>query len=190
MDYDALTANVAPGGLNNRTEIRILLCCLLADADAPVPIEPLKQALHFGGLVNYFEASYAFDDLVKSGNIAPVDGSGGNFEITDSGREIAETLRSGLPATVVEKSGEILRGVLQRHRNERETEVTFDRVGDGCRVNCAIKEGEYEIMCVSLLMPDRISANRVRDAFLEDPGSIYTVLLEKLGKINFNRGEK
>ena len=44
MPGDALTAGVKNGGLNSRTEIRILLCYLIKTA-APTTIQQLEEAL-------------------------------------------------------------------------------------------------------------------------------------------------
>ena len=182
MDFDALTANVAPGGLNNRTEIRILLCCLLADAKQPVPARPLKEGLHFEGLANYFEVAYALEDLLKTGSIQLLDKSQELYTVTESGKMVADTLRGDLPVTVLQKATQLTARILSRARHEKENKVEFETVGNGCMVHCSIMEGEREIMKISLLVPDRICANRVRDSFLEDPESIYVEIMERLTK--------
>lgn len=182
MDFDALTANVAPGGLNNRTEIRILLCCLLSDSKQPVPARQLKEGLHFEGLANYFEVAYALEDLVKTGSIRLVDKAKELYTATESGKMVADTLRSDLPITVLQKATQLTNRILSRVRNEKENKVEFETVGNGCMVHCSIMEGERAIMKISLLVPDRIVANRIRDSFLEDPQSLYVDVLERLTK--------
>lgn len=167
--------------MNNRAELRVLLSCLFAGAGAPVPVEPLKEGLHFGGIANYFECAYALRDLLQNGSLR--EESPGRYEITPAGAAAAETLRSGLPRTLLEKGEELVGKILKRERSERETAVTFEPVGNGCRVNCAILEGEREIMRVSLLMPDKISANRVREAFLDDPAGLYGEVLRRLAGV-------
>lgn len=182
MDFDALTANVAPGGLNNRTEIRILLCCLLADAKQPVPARPLKEGLHFEGLANYFEVAYALEDLLKTGSIRLLDKAQELYAVTESGKMVADTLRGDLPVTVLQKATQLTARILSRARHEKENKVEFETVGNGCMVHCSIMEGERAVMKISLLVPDRICANRVRDSFLEDPESIYVEVMERLTK--------
>lgn len=182
MDFDALTANVAPGGLNNRTEIRILLCCLLSDAKQPVPARQLKEGLHFEGIANYFEVAYALDDLLKTDNIQLVNKTQELYTVTESGKMVANTLRGDLPVTVLQKATQLTGRILSRVRHEKENKVEFESVGNGCMVHCSIMEGERAIMKISLLMPDRIYANRIRDSFLEDPESIYVEILERLTK--------
>lgn len=190
MDFDAIAANVSLGGLTNRTSIRILLCCLIADAKQPVPVKPLQENLHFEGIANYFEVTYALDDLIKNGNIRPSDEDPDAYTATDGGKMIADNLRGDLPVTVLEKSTEIVNRILARARHEKENEVTFDTVGNGCMVNCNILEGDKAIMKLSLLMPDRISANRVRDKFLDDPESLYIDILERLTDAKLRDGDK
>lgn len=182
MDFDALTANVAPGGLNNRTEIRILLCCLLADAGQPVPVRPLKEGLHFEGIANYFEVAYAIEDLLKNNNISIVDKPSELYCITDSGKMVADTLRNDIPVTVLQKGTALTSRILSRVRNEKENRVEFETVGNGCMVHCSIMEGERAVMQLSLLVPDRIIGNKIKESFLDDPGSIYIDVMEKLTK--------
>ena len=182
MDFDALTANLAPGGLNNRTEIRILLCCLLAEAGQPVPVRPLKENLHFEGIANYFEVAYAIEDLYKNGSISLNDEESETFEITESGKMVADTLKGDLPVTVLQKSTAIVNKILSRVRSEKENKVEFETVGNGCMVRCSIMEGEREIMQVGLLVPDRIIGNQIKESFLDDPESLYVDILEKLTK--------
>ncbi|MBQ7289108.1 MAG: DUF4364 family protein [Clostridia bacterium] len=182
MDFDALTANVAPGGLNNRTEIRVLLCCLLANAKHPVSARLLKEGLHFEGLVNYFEVAYAMEDLLKNGNIQLVEAEQELYAITDSGKMVADTLCGDLPITVLQKGTQLVARILTRMRNEKENKVEFESVGNGCMVHCSIMEGERTVMKVSLLVPDRICGNRIKESFLEDPESVYVDIMEKLTK--------
>ena len=182
MDFDALTANLAPGGLNNRTEIRILLCCLLADAGQPVPVRPLKEGLHFEGIANYFEVAYAIEDLLKNDSISCVNQEEELYEITQSGKMVADTLRTDLPITVLQKSTVLVGKILSRARNEKEHKVEFQTVGNGCMVHCSIMDGEREIMQVGLLVPDRIIGNKIKESFLEDPESLYVDVMEKLTK--------
>ena len=67
MFSDAMSAGVNPGGLQSRTEIRVLICYVLQYSSAPLPLDKLKERLHFEGIANYFETSYAISDLEESG---------------------------------------------------------------------------------------------------------------------------
>lgn len=190
MDFDALTANVAPGGLNNRMEIRILLCCLFADAKQPVPARRLKEGLHFEGIANYFEVAYALEDLLKNENVRLTDKADELYEITDLGKMAADTLRGDLPVTVLQKGTQLMHRILSRVRHEKETKVEFESVGNGCMVHCSILEGEREVMKISLLVPDRICANKMKESFLEDPESVYVELMERLTKTRIKSDTK
>ena len=77
MQTDAMNAGVAPGGLKSRIEIRVLICYILVNSDLPVPLEAVKEQLHFRGIANYFETAYAIADLTDNGTITE--------DINDSG---------------------------------------------------------------------------------------------------------
>ena len=70
MQTDAMHAGVAPGGLKSRIEIRVLICYILVNSDLPVPLEAVKEQLHFRGIANYFETAYAIAYITSNGTSA------------------------------------------------------------------------------------------------------------------------
>ena len=66
MQQDVYLGGVKKGGLTSSTEIRILLCYLIATV-TPLNRQALENALLGEELVNYFELMSRLDDLVKQG---------------------------------------------------------------------------------------------------------------------------
>lgn len=181
MEFDALTAGIPPGGLVNRTEIRILICYILKSIKQPIPAEPLKELLHFGGIANYFEVSYAIGELQKAGHIQE-ETAWGNvcYSICPSGVDIADTLETALPLTVRETACALTLKMLTRKQNERENQVHIEETEFGCYVTCAVWEAGVEQMAVRLLVPDKLSAQVVKNAFLNDPATLYSRTIDTL----------
>ncbi len=181
MEFDALTAGIQPGGLVNRTEIRILICYILKSITGPIPAEPLKELLHFGGIANYFEVSYAIAELEKAGHVQAEQALGTQcYRICESGVEIAQTLETALPLTVREKACALTLKMLTRKQHEMENKVDLEDCAQGCYVTCTVLEAGTPQMSLRLLVPDRMSAQVVRNAFLNDPTSLYGKVIETL----------
>lgn len=174
MDYDALSAGVMPGGLTSRTEIRILICYILKRIDKPVPGTVLKEVLHYEGIANYFEVSYAISELEANGHIQAVAEDGDKlFMASASGMEIAKSLEKNLPLTIREHSCNAINKKLSRIRYEKENKVTIKNLEKGCIVSCSVMEGEIEVLNVSLFVPDEECAQKIKDSFLDDPTSVF-----------------
>lgn len=176
MPGDALTAGVKNGGLNSRTEIRILLCYLIKTA-APTTVQQLEEALLGEELVNYFEMTSALADLENNGL---VEKDKDTYTITHKGSVIADTLAEDLPRTVRETA---IRGVIRSQIWMKKAAQNLAKVvkgPDGYRVECSIADMGQEVFALTLAMPDELTANAVRKRFVEDGANIYALLLNQL----------
>ena len=181
MEFDALTAGIQPGGLVNRTEIRILICYILKSVAQPIPAEPLKELLHFGGIANYFEVSYAIGELEKAGHVEALQAFDTQcYRICPSGLDIAQTLETALPLTVREKACALTLKMLTRKQHEMENSVDIADAEQGCLVTCNVLEAGVPQMSLRLLVPDRMSAGVIKNAFLNDPTALYSRVIETL----------
>lgn len=176
MPGDALTAGVKNGGLNSRTEIRILLCYLIKTT-APTTMEQLEEALLGEELVNYFEMTAALADLEANGL---VEKNRDSYTITHKGSVIADTLAEDLPRTVRETA---VRGVIRSQvwmKKSAQNHAQVVKTQDGYQVQCSIADMGQEVFSLTLAMPDELTANEVRKRFVEDGANIYALLLKRL----------
>lgn len=171
MLSDAMNAGVNHGGLQNRTEIRVLICYVLSNSKHPVPLDILKERLHFEGIANYFETAYAISDLLENNNILVVDDSETPmcYKITEDGRKIVAALGNDVPLSVRERAMEICEEILARLINERQHNVQINTVENGVYVTCSVMEKETELLTVKILVPDQESAKNVKENFLKNP---------------------
>lgn len=178
MEYDAFRAGVEPGGLINRTEIRLLVCYILKSIDQPISGRLIQELFHYEGLANYFEVGQAVVDLEKAGHIRLADAENGTYTISDSGKDIADTLERDLPRSVREKAVKSAVKMLTRIRREQENKVKIVPLEKGYLVSCSVLEFGAELMTVRLHVPDQLQAEAVKQNFLEDPSLVYTGVIE------------
>lgn len=177
MDFDAFTAGVAPGGLRNRGEIRILICYLLASVDAPLSKDDIVGILQENSLANYFEVTDALSDLEENGNITADKDKVGVYTAAESAHLIARQLDTALPVSVRERTISAALNLLARVKREQENRVAIEQSENGCMVHCHISGGDMDLMSFSLYVPDMPQAKMVKKNFQEDPERVYRCML-------------
>ena len=148
---EAFTAGVRPGGLTDDTQIRMLLCYLVKVA-GPVKRETLQGALLQEQLVNY----------------------------TRRGTTVADTLAYDLPRTVRESA---IRAVMQirswRHRAASNRAVVQEKDGQ-FSVVCSIADMGSDVFRMELAMPDKLTAEMIKNNFIAHGSDIFPKLLNAL----------
>ena len=180
MDFDALSEGVAPGGLRNKDDIRLLICYVLHTVDKPMSMESLTGILQETALANYFEATETCHALIQSGNIAPTAEDETLYTVTSSGRLISSQLEDELPPAVRDKAVGAALMLLNRLRAEKENAVHMKKLENGYRVNCSISGGDTELFSFSLYVPDELQAKIVKRNFHKMPDQIYDVMIATL----------
>ncbi len=174
MEYDAFSAGVKPGGLVSRDEIKILICHLLSRIDKPIPERQMKETLQMEGIANYFEVADAIQQLYSIGHLIREDKDGEEmYRISDTGRDISQTLHRSIPLSVRERSVEAIERMLSRHRIEKETKIIISKAETGYMISCTFMEGNTEQMTIRLQLPSKEEAYRVKEHFLENAVDIY-----------------
>lgn len=188
MDHNAFTGGVDPGGLWTQNDIRILICYILDSVRAPLTAEDLCRVLQGRALANYFESGDALAALEAQGHI--LSGPEG-CTVTNTGRQIARDLDTGLPIAVRDKALEAAVELLAQARSRRENRVEIKDLPNGCRVSCSIagglagisgagNTGSTDLMTLSLYVPDRPQAKLIEERFYRDPEGVYRLLLAAL----------
>ncbi len=186
MDHDAFTSGVVPGGLLNSREIRILICYMLAGVDEPMSRQSIVEIIFAEGMANFFEAEAAIDELVRLGNIE--EDADGLLTLTPMGHDASSTLTTHIPLTIRERSVEAAIRLLTRQRRERENRVEFEKLDNGVAVTCSIDRTDHPMMSFTLRVADMQQANLIRDRFLDDPVTVYRLLIGLLsGEAQFRK---
>lgn len=180
MDFDALSEGIAPGGLRNKDDIRLLICYVLHTVDKPMSVESLTGILQETELANYFEAVDACHALIQSGNIAPTEEDETLYTVTSSGRLVSSQLEDELPPAVRDKAVGAALMLLNRLRAEKENAVHIKKLENGYRVNCSISGGDTELFSCSLYVPEESQARTVKRNFRRNPDLVYNVMIATL----------
>lgn len=176
MASDAFLAGVKPGGLTSSTEIGILLCYLIK-ATAPLSRQALEDALMGEQLVNYFELAGGLADLVDQG--LAIENSDG-YIITEKGETVADTLADDLPRSVRESAVRAVIRTQMHLRNAAQNKAEIERTADGYLVHCSISDMGSEIFRLSLSMPDLLTAELIKERFIDCGSDIFTMVLTTL----------
>ncbi|HJD23740.1 MAG TPA: DUF4364 family protein [Firmicutes bacterium] len=166
---------VEPGGLRTSQEIKILVCYMLMGAGEPMPRQAVLDIISGNGMANFFETGSAIDELVRLGHLS--EGPDDTLSLTETGRQVADTLSGMIPYTLRERSVKSALQLLTRIRRERENTVKIEKLPHGCNVTCCINDDEYPLMSFTLRVADDLQAQLIRENFLNDPVLLYRSLL-------------
>ena len=177
---DAFTAGVEPGGLISHDEIQIMLCYLLDSVQNPMEPSLLFESLAGQGLVNYFEAGAALEELLLLGHVCE-DKETARLSLTESGRDIAQQLAVRLPLTVRERALKAALTLLARRKIARENPVEIQTCAKGHNVTCNILGPDAEpLLSLILAVADEGQAKLIKEQFLNDPELLYRVVMAVL----------
>lgn len=183
MEKDALTAGVSEfGGLFTTAEIRILICYIFSTIDAAIPGNLLANTLHYEGIANCFEVNDSIDSLCKSGQLKQVDESDDTYTITESGKKVAETLKTSLSAVVKERAYNAALKMYSRFKNAKETDIKISREDDKIFITCSAFDSVSPFMSVKLMVSDEEQAIHIKEKFLNSPTEIYSTIIDLLTK--------
>ncbi len=183
MEKDAVSAGVSEiGGLFSTADIRVLICYILSSIDDAVPGNLLANTLHYEGIANCFEVNDSIAALCKSGQIKLVDEKDDTYVITDSGRNVAETLKTSLSIVVKERAYTAAIKMVSRFKNAKETDIKISREGNKTFITCSAIDDDTPFMSVKLLVSDEEQALHIKEKFLNDPTKIYSTIIDLLTK--------
>lgn len=182
MEKDAVSAGVSEvGGLFNTAEIKILVCYIISSINEPVPGQMLANVLHYEGIANCFEVNDAIASLCKNGHLKLIDEKEDIYIITESGRDIAETLKTSLPLTVKDRAYTAALKMVSRFRNSKESDIKITKEDGKTFITCSAMDNGVPFMSVKLLVSDEEQALFIKNKFLNDSG-IYSEIIELLTK--------
>lgn len=140
-----------------------------------MPRQAMLDIISGNGMANFFETGSAIDELVRLGHVT--EGDGDVLSLTDTGRQVADTLSGMIPYTLRERSVRSALQLLTRIRRERENTVTMEKLPHGYNVTCSIDDDEHPLLSFTLRVADDLQAQMIRENFLNDPVLLYRSLL-------------
>ncbi|MBQ6624846.1 MAG: DUF4364 family protein [Clostridia bacterium] len=181
MEFDALVAGVEPGGLTNRTDIKVLLCYIIKSIDEPISKMQLNEIMQEEGLANYFEVNQAIAQLISQGNLECVEEDSHQIlKITQKGIEVADMLERDLPRTVREKAINSAIRVSTLARRKQENKVDVEETEGGYNVTFHLGDEKTELMKLTIFVVDKIQVETIKENFFNDPVKLYSGIIASL----------
>ncbi len=176
-DFNAFTDGVEPGGLRNRTQIKILITYVVSKLNDPVKDSMMIEALQLHGLANYFEVIQAVDELLDNGNLSTVDGF---LYLTPKGALSVNELSKELPKSVKETALADVIYLQLIEKREAENTVEIKKTDSGCDVTFKVIHKEDVLMELTVYAADTEQAEKIKRNFLKDPSHVYATVVTSL----------
>ena len=173
-DNSAFSAGVRFGGLTDRTEIKILLCYLMAELKQPITQNQLIECVCGQELVNYFEMQSALQHLLDH-KLIKEDETG--FSILPEGAEIARQLETVVSATVRRYAYNMAVNLLQYEALKKQNKISITPADGGYNLHCSIEDRDFCIFSMDIMMPDEKSAQYAGQQFILKGQDIFKVML-------------
>jgi len=180
MQGDAfLSAGVLPGGLHSREEIRLLLCFLAGHLAQPLTAGLAEEVFAQEGLANYFEYTAALHELLEAGKLTMSTETGqAVLRLEGKYAHAADELAGELPRRVRDRALHAAERLQALGRRERENGITEYPAGEGCYMTFRQGRGSDMLMSVTVYAPDKAAAAAMRVKFLENPGKLYSAVID------------
>ena len=160
--------------LNDLHDVKVLLCYLLNKLNCPVTEGQLYEIVLDSEVINYFFYTEALEALLKNGSVKKVSRDGEVFiELEEKGRFGADYFNETIHSYFRKR---ILKAALYyfaKLRRESETDIEIVPTGNGCEVNCTIKDTGFDLMRLSLYAPDEEQARLIKEKIMLDPAEFY-----------------
>lgn len=185
---DNIVAGIAPGGLTDKYQAKVLICFLINSFVDTLTKEQIYNVIEKEHLVNYFTFEEAISDLVDSNHITKhvIDDTHDLDKLTGScfytlnaiGKETAAKLSHIIPKSIKEKIVVNTQDMLDDIKTQSENEVNIESSGSGYMVSMVAHDTDFDMMKLELFAPDMAGAKMIRNKFLNDPSKIYSGILE------------
>lgn len=181
VKFDAFAGGIEIGGLRNMLEIKILVCYILASVKTPMKRNQICDALQKTGLVNFFDANSAIDELLEGGILSESEYVGEpHLVVSEKGKKSALELEDTLLPGVRERAVKTALNIVSRARSERENKVEIQKKENGYDVTFKIESFSDTLLSLTLNVTDILQAEQLKDGFLDDPGALYSDVIERL----------
>ncbi len=183
VKFDAFAGGIEIGGLRNMLEIKILICYILKSVKTPMKRNQICDSLQKTGLVNFFDANSAIDELLENGTICEDEYVGeSHLVITANGARSASALENTLLPGVRDRAVKTALNIVARARSERENKVEIEKTETGCNVTFEIESLGETMLSLTLNVADVLQAEQLKDGFLNDPEALYSDIIDRLLK--------
>lgn len=176
--FDAFTYGIEDGGLRSQSEINMIICYVLTNAETKLNKKVIVDTMTEGGIANYFETTSAVSKLIKNGII--LEDENGYLIATKECKRATEIVEKDLPLSIREKSIKLSTklAVSELYRKENKVEIVEENGSFSVILHVTDKDKDY--MVLKLNVPTITQAETVKEKFLADPVKIYDNLISSI----------
>lgn len=181
MDNNIFSQGVAPGGLREKTEIKLLICYLLKTLKRSLTRTQINEILQEYRIANYFEVNTAISELVSAEQLIS-NITDGDELITLTGRAELDVglLERDLPRSVKEKAVKSGLKILQRERIEKESIVEVTALDHGYHVTFIVKDMNTELLKITVYVADESQIEVAKRNFYNNASEICSGVISSL----------
>ncbi len=181
VNYDGFGKGIEFGGLRKILDIKILVCYILNSVKCPMTRSQICDTLQKNGLANYFDINSALDELLENEAIKEDENNEESLiVITTKGMNSAKELENQLLHGMREKAVKTALQILARARSEKENNVFVKKVDNGYDVTFEIESNGDKLLSLTLNVTDEWQADQLKEGFLNDPGALYSDIINRL----------
>ena len=169
---------VEHGGLHSVGDVKALILYISNSAALPLTQENFTEIVLHDGLVNYFDFSQAFQELLQEGllDILSVE-ENNRFVITEIGTQTEKLYEKNLPFNVKKKTLAALTKVLAKIQRDSNTHTEIVAAASGYHVICRLCENDQTLLEYKVLVPDELQAHLIADQFSKFPTEKYLAIM-------------
>ena len=181
MENSTFCEGIAPGGLREQPEIKLLICYLLKALDKPLTRTQINEILQEYRIANYFEVNGAISELVNGGQVVSEIADGDEvISITSKSRIDVARIERSLPKAIREKAVKAALKILTRDRIKKESKVEIEKLEHGYHVTFTILDVETELLKITLYVADERQIEIVKENFFNNAVGIYSNIISSL----------
>ena len=181
MSINTFSEGIIPGGLREKSEIRLLVCYLLKRFDKAITRSKINEILAEDSIANYFEINQAISELIKDGCVL-CEIEGGEELLMLSGKMMyeVEKIEKSLPRSIREKSVSAALRIFSRDRIQQESLVEVQELEKGYHVTFIVKDVGTELLKLTVYVSDYSQVELVKRNFYNNAESIYSDIISSL----------
>ena len=162
-------------------EVEVLLAYFLDQIDRPCTPAQLTEIATGEGVVNYFVYTEAIERMLDNGTLEVAEEDSVEvYRLTEKGREGAVEFKKLVPKSFRDKIYAAGLKLFAKLRNEKSVDFETVLCDKGFQIRCVCKDGNTELMQLSLYVSDMDQANYIKSKILLNPSEFYSRIIDYL----------
>ena len=196
---------MATGPLTDDNQIKIFILYLMDRIGYPLDFYEIGNIMMQDNVVNFFDFADCFYDLVEAGHIRRIDSCDKEqrdaekdedgddkseckdlYQITETGKYVAENLSDSISAYIREKSYSTALKHMSFEKKGATMNSTYERDGNGYAVKCSLYEKDGAQLNLQINVNEEEKAKDIVKNYSERPEVIYRGIVALLsGDVNY-----